>query len=378
MALLAVYSALGCKDVSFCPLLEAGKPCPGLLPSQFSPRLVCRGGDVTQLALYFDMDADAARATAIQQQGGFGVLSPELAKLTSLNLFYLFRFLNVRGSLSVLSGLTRLRNLHLSDIDASDTLDFLAGMTDLYELDIRRTNVTGTIGRAITGLRGLQTLRLDQNRLQGTVAKLSSNPGTCILTSGTAASDPPETNCITRCDDMTCCPSLAALSCTVRPTAAPTPAPPTTIPPTPRPTPRTASSTAPSTAATTTPTTAPSLSTSTLSLSTTVLSITAPLPTSTASQTAVVELPPTTSNGAVPSPSSDSALIGGIAFGVCLALALVIAVVAAWLWKRRAARVQQSAVPMGSVPSSNTAVYGSSPLAGSSRSEYDSALSQLH
>ena len=79
-ALQAVYAALRCTDESFCPNIDAGQPCPVLPRSQYSARLECRNGDVTQLALYYDMNATNARTIALQQQGGFGVLSPEIAK----------------------------------------------------------------------------------------------------------------------------------------------------------------------------------------------------------------------------------------------------------------------------------------------------------
>lgn len=309
VALMALFSGLECNDdPTFCPNISAGRPCPRLAPNEFSPRLRCEDGFVTEIGLYFSSMRFNDYRAALQRQVGDAFVSPAISRLSRLERFYLFRFRRITGTLDVFAKNTALRHLNIGEANWHGTLDALSSLTNLIELAVGSTNVSGTVPLALSKLPLLFDVRLTLNRLSGTAPAFDGylmRPAGQFRRCELMADQ--DTNCFSSCVTAECCKSTR-VECMLAPTAAPTPL-----------------STAP--------------------MSSSVSLSTAPFVTGSSSSSvgavgnssvgAVGTMPTTAASAALP-----ASAVAGIVVGVVLAVLLL--VLGALLWSRRQNRRRQT------------------------------------
>ena len=102
-----------------------------------------------------------------------GALHPEISKLTTLYRLDL-RGTNVSGSLDLLANNTELQELDLDDTNVSGSLDVLANNTELHGLQLRHTRVTGRLEDLPLKAKGLVDLDLTGTEVAGDLAALAN------------------------------------------------------------------------------------------------------------------------------------------------------------------------------------------------------------
>jgi hypothetical protein len=227
------YAKLKCVDAQFCPNITAGSACPSNLPLlQYSRVLLCTNGRVQEISIYrpigqSDADNVNRRARMQAQQGpGGGVFSTMLSQLSQLEVFYLWDFLLVSGDIEewVAAMPTSIAYVSLgSPMSLRGRLPTFARLTNLVELGITYSQISGTIPPAIGDLPKLNNLRLYGNRLTGTVPVLNNlsrlkNSGSSFRCEILDVGFMPDTNCISSCSNLPeCCSGGTTRSCTFAP-----------------------------------------------------------------------------------------------------------------------------------------------------------------
>jgi hypothetical protein len=339
-----VYAKLKCFDPELCPNITAGAACPKNLPGLFYSRapLLCMNGHVKEISInrplmVSDTDSANRRARIQAQQGpGGGVFSTMLSQLSQLEVLFVWDYLLVSGDVEewVAAMPTSIAYVSLGwPMSLRGRLPTFARLTNLAELAIGYSQISGTIPPAIGDLPRLSNLRLYGNRLTGTVPLLNnlsqlkrdSKAFLCEILSNTKFMS--DTNCISSCSNLPeCCSSGTTRSCTFAPD-------PTT------------------TATTATSTTQPSftLPPSSGVSSSVSSSVSQSLSTSQTVDAAIPQTEPTATIG--------------IAVGVSAAVLLLMAAIALLLWRRKRASSPTSSPSTGAPAASNYGVVPPRPRA---------------